>query len=202
MSSQASTSTVIVQKLLDELKAGQPDASQRLLSVTMERLRCLVQRIIADHAAIKRWEDLDDVLQNSSLRLWRALEKHHPATPLEYFRLAATVIRRELIDLSRRYFGPHGIGANQAKSWLVKDSRGNSPVDLASDGTNEPMKLGCWSEFHEYIDKLPQEEQLLFDLLWYQGLTLGEAAEVTGMSERTLRRRWRATRINLHQALL
>ncbi len=37
---------------------------------------------------------------------------------LDYFRLAAATIRRELIDLSRRHFGPHGIGANHAKSWM------------------------------------------------------------------------------------
>ncbi len=202
MNSQSTSSTIVVQRLLDQLKSGNREASQQLLNVTMERLRLLVQTILADRPAIKRWEEIDDVLQNSSVRLWRALEKHHPPTPLDYFRLAASVIRRELIDLSRRYFGPLGVAANQVKSWLPDDSRNPLPIDNLSDGTNDPVKMGNWSEFHEYIESLPADEQLLFDLLWYQGLTMQDAAEASGLSERTLRRRWRAARINLHRDLL
>jgi RNA polymerase sigma-70 factor (ECF subfamily) len=187
--------------LLDQLKSGHPQASQQLIAVTLERLRLLAQKILADHPNLKRWEEIDDVVQNSSLRLWRALEKHHPPTPLDYFRLAAAVIRRELIDLSRRYFGPLGWGANQARSWPVDGSQNLSPIDRMSDSTYDPVKLGCWSEFHEQIENMPAEEQMLFDLLWYQGLTLDEAAEASGLSERTLRRRWRAARIQLHRAL-
>jgi RNA polymerase sigma-70 factor (ECF subfamily) len=196
------SSTIIVQRLLDQLKSGNPDAPQQLLDVTMDRLRSLARKILADNPAVKRWEEIDDILQNSSVRLWKALEKHHPPTPLDYFRLAAAIIRRELIDLSRRYFGPLGLGANQAKSWLQDGSQHASPIDFLTDGTNDPVKLGSWSEFHEYIEKIPEEEQMLFDLLWYQGLTLSDAAEAMGQSERTVRRRWRTARINLHRALI
>jgi RNA polymerase sigma factor (sigma-70 family) len=202
LNSQSTSSTIVVQRLLDQLKSGNREASQQLLNVTMERLRLLVQTILTDRPAIKRWEDIDDVLQNSSVRLWRALEKHHPPTPLDYFRLAASVIRRELIDLSRRYFGPLGVAANQVKSWLPDGSKHPQPIDNLSDGTNDPVKMGNWSEFHEYIERLPADEQLLFDLLWYQGLTMEDAAEASGLSERTLRRRWRTARINLHRDLL
>lgn len=168
----------------------------------MERLRNLSRKILADRPGVQRWEEIDDLVQNSSLRLWKALEKHHPPTPLDYFRLAASVIRRELIDLTRRHFGPMGLGANQAKSWIQDGSKNLSPVDLKSDDTNDPVKLENWSEFHEYIEGMPPEEQTLFDLLWYQGLTLNDAAEAMGMSERTVRRRWRSARVSLYHALL
>lgn len=168
----------------------------------MDRLRLLAKKILADHPALKRWEEIDDVVQNSSLRLWKALEKHHPPTPLDFYRLAAAVIRRELIDLARHYFGPLGLGANQGKSWHQNGSQLASPVDEMADGTNDPVKLGSWSEFHEYVERMPAEEQVLFDLIWYQGLTIVDAAEALGSSERTLRRRWRSARINLHRALL
>jgi RNA polymerase sigma factor (sigma-70 family) len=196
------SSTIVVQRLLDQLKSGHSQAAQQLIEATLDRLRLLAQRIFADHPRLKRWEEIDDVLQNSSIRLWRALENSHPPTPLDYFSLAAAVIRRELIDLSRRYFGPLGIGANQAKSWLTNGSPDKSPVDYQHDSTYDPVKLGCWSEFHEHIEKAALEERILFDLLWYQGLTLSEAAEACGLSERTLRRRWRTARINLHKSLL
>lgn len=202
MNSTANTSTIVVQRLLDQLRSGNQDASRQLLDVTMDRLRNLSRKILADRPHVERWEEMDDLVQNSSLRLWKVLEKHHPPTPLDYFRLAAAVIRRELIDLSRRHFGPMGLGANLAKSWLQSGNRESSPIDLVSDGTNDPVDLRNWTELHEYIDNLPLDEQTMFDLLWYQGLTLSDAAEASGTPERTLRRRWRSARINLYRTLM
>lgn len=195
------TSTVVVQRLLDRLQAGDEDASRQLLEVTLERLRILSRKILADIPAVERWEDIDDLVQNSSLRLWKALEKHHPPSPLDYFRLAAAVIRRELIDLSRRYFGPHGLATHQARSWQHGSQSADAPVE-ASNSTYDPVNLSNWTEFHEYVEKLPEEERTLFDLLWYQGMTLDEAAESIGTSERTVRRRWRVARVELYRDLL
>ncbi len=155
------------QRLLDLLKSGDADASRQLLDVTMERLRILSAKILADIPGVARWEEIDDLVQNSSLRLWRALEKHHPPTPLDYFRLAAATIRRELIDLSRHYFGPQGIGANHAKSWL-NSSSSNVKHEPVGNSTFDPIKLSSWTEFHEYVEKLPEDERILFDLLWYE----------------------------------
>ena len=196
------SSTVVVQRLLDLLQAGDSEASRQLLEVTMERLRILSRKILADVPSVERWEEIDDLLQNSSLRLWKALEKHHPPTPLDYFRLAAAVIRRELIDLSRRYFGPQGMGANQAKSWQADSRSAASPIDHIDDSTYDPVKLSNWTEFHEYVENLPEAERTLFDLLWYQAMTLDEAAASIGSSERTVRRHWRLARVKLFQNLL
>ena len=196
------SSAVVVQRLLDLLRAGDSAASGQLLEVTMERLRILSRKILADVPSVERWEEIDDLLQNSSLRLWKALEKHHPPTPLDYFRLAAAVIRRELIDLSRRYFGPLGLGANQAKSWQNGSQSAASPIECMGDSTYDPVKLSNWTEFHEYVEKLPDDERTLFDLLWYQGMMLAEAAESIGVSERTVRRHWRLARLTLFQRLL
>ncbi len=195
------SSTVVIQGLLDQMRSGDQDASRNLLNATMERLRSLAKKILADRPGVQRWEGIDDVLQNSAVRLWKALEKNHPATPKDYFRLAAAVIRRELIDLTRHYFGPRGLAANHAKSWGHESDRVASPVDLKSDNTHDPVKLKSWTEFHEYIEGLPDEERLLFDLLWYQSLTLSEAAEVMNSSERTVRRKWRSARLKLFNDL-
>ncbi len=196
------SSTIVVQRLLDLLKAGDTDASRQLLEVTMERLRILSRKILSDIPGVERWEEIDDLVQNSSIRLWKALEKHHPPTPLDYFRLAAAVIRRELIDLSRRYFGPHGLAANQAKSWQAGSQSAASPVDMMGNSTYDPVNLSNWTEFHQYVEKLPEEERTLFDLLWYQGMTLNEAAESIGSSERTVRRHWQLARVTLFRALM
>ena len=196
------SSTVVVQRLLDLLRAGDKEASRQLLDVTMERLQILSRKLLTDIPGVERWEELDDLVQNSSLRLWKTLEKRHPPTPLDYYRLAAFIIRRELIDLSRHYFGPHGLAANHAKSWIQSSQGAASLVELMGNSTYDPVNLSSWTEFHEYVENLSDDERTLFDLLWYQGMTLDEAAESIGSSERTVRRRWRSARVNLSKILL
>jgi RNA polymerase sigma-70 factor (ECF subfamily) len=41
----------------------------------------------------------------------------------------------------------------------------------------------------------------VFDLVWYQGLTNAEAAEILGVSTKTVRRRWQAGCLRLHDAM-
>ena len=103
----------------------------------MRRLQILAKRISGNIPSVKRWEQTDDLLQNSMIRLWKALEKNRPRSPLDYYRLASTIMRRELIDLSRHYFGAEGIGANHAQTGYLVDSQIASPVDLKEDHTND-----------------------------------------------------------------
>jgi RNA polymerase sigma factor (sigma-70 family) len=67
--------------------------------------------------------------------------------------------------------------------------------------THEPSELAAWSEFHERAGQLPDEEREVFDLLWYQGLMQEEAAQLLGVSERTVKRRWQSARLQLFEAL-
>ena len=58
------------------------------------------------------------------------------------------------------------------------------------------------TEFHQKVDVgIPEEERAVFSLLWYAGLTQGEAAQALDISERTLRRRWRSACVLLYEAL-
>jgi RNA polymerase sigma factor (sigma-70 family) len=194
-------SQIVVQRLLDQLRAGEDFAADELINASMDRLRQLSRKILADIPGVKRWEDTDDVLQNASLRLWKALSNCHPLTPLDYFRLASAVIRRELIDLARHYFGKYGIGKNHAPSGIIEGEKLNL-VEMKSDETSDPQKLGSWTEFHEYVNCLPDDERSLFDLLWYQGLTLDISSKILDLPERTLRRRWKNARIQVYRELL
>ena len=195
-------STAAIQSILDRIRSGDESSVQQLFDVTMERLRKLAKKIGGNIPSIKRFEQTDDLLQNAMVRLWKAFERHHPATPLDYYRLASAIIRRELIDMSRKHFGPRGMGANIAQSAIMNPDGHQSPVDAHGDETNEPASLGRWTEFHEYVEKLNEETKTLFDLLWYQGLSLGDAALITGSSERTLRRKWKSARLELYEKLL
>lgn len=197
-------STAAVQRLLDLIRNGDRTAVETLLNVTTQRLTALARKVLGNVPHVRRFEQTDDLLQNSMVRLWKAFDRHAPQTPLDYYRLASSLMRRELIDMSRHYFGPEGAGANLAVDPQAgaDQSAMESPIDLESDETSEPVKLGRWTEFHEYVDALPDEDRTLFDLLWYQGLTLDEAAVLMDSSERTVRRRWKAARMMVYEKLM
>src|SRR6516165_11191633 len=103
--------TVHLQHCVDRLRQGDEAARQELLEGTCERLRQLTQTMLRDYRRLKRWEETDDVLQNALVRLHRALQQVTPPTLRDFYRLATLQIRRELIDLSRHYYGPEGRGA-------------------------------------------------------------------------------------------
>jgi RNA polymerase sigma factor (sigma-70 family) len=198
-----SSQTVQIQACLDRLRGGDETARAELLACACERLRNLAHKMLRGFPSVQRWEQTDDVLQNAALRLHRALQQITVETSRAFFRLAALNIRRELLDLARRYFGPEGQGAHHG-TWgqgvSASTTEHSGPADPA-DLSREPSRLAAWTEFHEQIGALPDEEREVFDLLWYQGLSQAEAAELLGVSERTVKRRWQTARFQLYEAL-
>lgn len=200
----ADVSTTHLQRLLDQLAAGDQHATSELIQLTRVRLHRLARRILTDIPQVRTWEESDDLVQNAAVRLWRALANHKPPTPLDFYRLAAALMRRELMDLSRHYFGPCGHGANLR---LTNHGDHHSPSATPpecqhADGTNDPQKLSRWADFHEYIETLSDDERALFDVLWYQGLNIAQGAAALQLSERTLRRRWKEARLKLYREVL
>lgn len=193
--------SVLIQGWLDQLRAGDESARGRLLDCACKRLERLTRTMLASYPRLKRWEQTDDVLQNSLLRLYRALAEVHPATARDFFRLAALNIRRELLDLAKHYYGPCGPGARHASTTGEVDSDGHAaPFEPAAPST-ELDRLAFWTEFHDRVEHLPDEEREVFDLLWYQELSQAEAAGLLNVSERTIKRRWAAARLKLHDLL-
>jgi RNA polymerase sigma-70 factor (ECF subfamily) len=198
---KAASQTVRIQGWLDRLRAGDESARKELLNCACERLTRLTRKMLKGYPRVKRWEQTDDVMQNATMRLYRALAEVRPASAGDFFRLAALNIRRELLDLAKHYYGPRGLGAKHAS---VRKSPGSESAPAAldpSDTADEPSRLASWTEFHAQVEKLPDEEREIFDLLWYQELSQAEAAALLHVSERTIKRRWQAARLKLHEAL-
>jgi RNA polymerase sigma factor (sigma-70 family) len=148
---------------------------------------------------VQRWEETDDVFVEAVARLHRALAEVEPESTQHFYNLAATQIRRVLIDLSRRYCGPQGLGSHYDTALRNPDGEvqpAYEPADLAG----EPANLAEWTEFHECVGRLAEEEQEVFNLLWYEQLTHEQAAEVLGVTTRTVRRRWQDVRYRLYKA--
>ena len=187
----------MMQHLLPPAAAGDQKAVDALLRHYSERLTLLTRRMLGDYQRVRRWAETDDVLQNALVRLVAALRSVKPQTSRDFLGLATLQIRRELIDLARHYYGPEGIGANH-DSQGPGDSQHPNPAEK-SDLRHEPSSLAQWTELHERIGTLPVEEREVVGLLFSQGLSQAEAAEVLGISLRTLQRRWHEALCKLHQ---
>lgn len=152
---------------------------------------------------VHRWEETGDVMQSATMRLYRSLADTRPAHPVDFFRLAALHIRRELHDLAKHYYGPQGLGANHATAAWKRTDEGDfaEPAYEAVDAGDDPANLAAWTEFHDQVGQLPDDERAVFDLLWYQELSQVEAATLLSISPRTLKRRWASARLRLHELL-
>ncbi len=197
----ADASTTQLHGLIERLNAGDPFARGELINRSCDRLRRLTAKMLRDFGRVHRWEDTDDVLNSSLLRLYKALDDAPPESVQHFFRLAARQIRRELIDLARHYYGPQGHGANHASQAAAAAGDTAGPEMEIITTTDEPAKLSVWSEFHDKVETLPDEERAVFDLLWYQDMTQIEAAQVLNVSEPTVKRRWLAARTRLGEFL-
>jgi len=186
---------------IDRMRSGDTSARDELLGHASERLTRLTRKMLRDFPGVHRWEQTDDVLQNAALRLCRALGEVQPTTVADFLRLAAAQIRRELLDLARRYSGPHGLGAHHASEVGAGTAPAAAAEPSVTDTTHDPDRLSAWTDFHREVEALPAEEREAFDLLFYQGLPQAEAAAVLDVSVRTIKRRWQAARLRLVQNL-
>jgi RNA polymerase sigma-70 factor (ECF subfamily) len=188
---ESSDSSSALQPWIERLGAGDASARNELIRHCQTRLRRLTRQALRQFPDLHRWEETSDVFQNVLLRLDRALREVPLATARDLLRLAAALIRRELIDLCRHHFGPHGLGTNQ-----IPPGQDEAPPEL-TDSSGDPCKLSLWHDLHQEIAALPDEDREVFELIYYQGLSQPAAAEVLNVPERTLKRRWQAARLRL-----
>jgi len=181
-----------LQNLIDRGLNGDAAAHDALLDHACDRLLRLTRKMFHGYPNLRRWEQTDDVFQNSLLRLHRALAEVRVESVRHFFNLAAIQVRRELLDLVKHHFGPEGATDGQPA-----DDEGGALHDSAA----EPDDLSGWGEFHAQVEKLPADELEVVNLLYYEGLTQEEAAKVLGVSFRTLKRRWQSAKLKLHEGL-
>src|SRR5271166_928277 len=179
---------------LVRLRDHDQDALDELIAYFQQRLETLAHKMLAGFPMVAAKEQTGDVLQAALLHFpqaFRALaaKEGGPAGTRtfhgsDFLRFAATLIRRELLDLAERY-------RRRPADSLPADSA----LIGAADRTWDPARLAEWTEFHQAAAKLPEPIRDAFDLIFYNGLTQKKAAEVLGMSERTVRERWQEARL-------
>jgi RNA polymerase sigma-70 factor (ECF subfamily) len=167
--------TVELQALLERLRQGDRQAGRDLLERAHQRLRKLAGRILSgSFPALRGGHDLDSVVDETWLRLARALEQVRPPTVADFFRLAAHKVRQVLLDLVDR----ERRGARE---------RGE---EEPAGGTHDPARLAQWTELHERVAALPESERAVFEMHYYLGLPQSEIAQALGLHPRKVSYLW------------
>ena len=187
-----------IQRCIDRLRTGDPSRATSCY-LRLERLTRLTRKMLRDYPGVRRWEQTDDVLQNALLRLCRALDDVQPPTVPDFFRLAALQIRRELIDMARRYSAPAGWGPTS----LAPTGRSRRPrrTPTRPDTTRDPDRLAIWTGFHLAAEALAEEERRGVRLALLPGADTGRGGRGSGCLRGHHRGRWRPARMQLVQSL-
>ena len=178
----AEPTTAAVQRYLDALAGDQPAEPivRALLDRSVRRLQLLCtnllyrryRRLTLPPVNLQPEEMLDAVVE----RLLKAMRSVRPQTVRQFFALVNQHMRWELNDVARRL-------DEQPTVVEVREDMAPAPASSGSVLTPDGRRM------LKAIDDLPEEERDVFGLVHIQGLTQGEAAEVLGVSVRTVQRR-------------
>jgi RNA polymerase sigma factor (sigma-70 family) len=144
--------------------------------------------------SLRRWEETDDLHSSLNLRLLGILDQgYRPKSDRHLFNLAAQMVSRLLIDSSRKFYGPEGLGKNHATDAVQRagDSSNAGPLAAAADRYDNVTDLSMCAEFHEWIQSLPEKDGELFKLKYYLDMTNDEISTILECNEKTIRRNWR-----------
>ncbi|TWU09792.1 sigma-70 family RNA polymerase sigma factor [Allorhodopirellula heiligendammensis] len=130
----------------------------------------------------------EELLSSVVERLLKALQKTRPGSVRQFFALANQHMRWELNDLARRL-------DKQTPDVALLESLAVAPESSGSELSQNARKI------LDAIDGLPDEEREVFSLVRIQGMTQAEAAEVTGVSTKTIQRRLNRSLLLLTQSL-
>ena len=192
---QEEPTTAVIQRYLDVLP-GDPAAEpliRELLDRSVGRLRLLCATYL--HRSYRRLAqppvnlETDELLGGVVAGLLTALRTTRPQSVRHFFALACQHMRWQLNDVARRLDEQPPAAALAEVEIAARP--GSTSSGLTPDGRRI---LGA-------IEGLPEPEREVFELVRIQGLTHGEAAEVVGVSERTVQRRLNRARLLLVEQL-
>jgi RNA polymerase sigma factor (sigma-70 family) len=152
-----------------ELKSGRTQGAEPIFRRILVRVEAQVRRRFSHFSKLARFVEVEDVVQNTTLRLLRAMQEIRPESTQHFYAITNELIRREFLDLTRKYYGPHGDGTNMITSSDTLDSVGNS--------VEEWDQL---AEFHEAVAELPTEYRETIALTFYHGWSQTRVSDFTG----------------------
>jgi len=187
--------TVELQNLLDQLRQGDPAAKRAFLDRASVRLRRLAAKMLyGSFPALQNQHDVDSVAHETWLRLIQALDKTDPPTVEDFFRLAAHKIRQVLLDMTAQH-------KKRGHQLNLSDSTSSNPIELAGNQTYNAERLALWTEFHNKVDTLPEQERAVFEMHYYLDLPQAEIARLLNLHPRKVSYLWVAATEHLAERL-
>lgn len=192
MSEEATTAAV--QRYLNALAGDTPAEPiiRELLDRAVHRLKLLSAAQL--HRSYPRLTlpplnlETDELLSNVVAGLLTAMRTVRPKTVRQFFALATQHMRWQLNDLARLLDKQPTVAA------LAEE--GVQAPSVSSSGLTPDAR-----RMLEAIETLPEDEREAFNLIRIQGLTYSEAAEVVGVSLKTIQRRVNRARLLLAEQL-
>jgi RNA polymerase sigma factor (sigma-70 family) len=181
----ASDESVELQALLDRLRAGDREARRLVLARACERLRRLAGRMMhGSFPEVARRHELDSVVHETWMRLLQALDKSEPPTVADFFRLAAHKFRQVLLDMAQ---GERRRAQREVLGLSGAEGDGSPPGGIT---TYDPARLALWTEFHEKVATLTDQERAVFEMHYYLELPQAEIARVLELHPRKVSYLW------------
>jgi len=185
-----------MQRCVERWQAGDRAAVDELLRALGTRLEYLARKMLRGFPNVREWAETADVLQGSVFRLLNTLQNLRPESIRHFFNLAALHVRRELLDLARRFAGKTWTPLSGAAEVAEGQEAGRSPT-ADREGFADDLEL--WCRFHQAVEELPAAEGEVVSLAFYHGWTQGQIAELFQVDERTVRRRWQSACLKLNR---
>ncbi len=178
-----------VTAVLLDLSDGDKDASSKLMPFVYDELRRLAARYLSR-------EREDHTLQPTAL-VHEAYIRLVDQTQVNwqnrahFYGMAATMMRRILVDHARRHNAEMHGGQGQK---LVLD-------EAISFSKSQDLDLLALEEALEELTRLDPQQGRIVELRFFGGLTVEETAEVLNVSRSTVKREWITAKAWLHSQL-
>jgi DNA-directed RNA polymerase specialized sigma24 family protein len=144
-----------VSELIERLRQGDDSARKALVERVVHRLHRIASSILRrEFPRLRPHHDVESVVDETCMRLMKALETHQPESAEGFYGLICHKSRQVLLDMARRQarhnnqFEPLTRPGNSGQS-------GASPGGEPSDSTHDPARLAFWTEFHRKVDCEP-----------------------------------------------
>lgn len=144
--------------------ATREQAFRRLIEETKRPLYGVVRKIVLDH------DDADDVLQNTYVKIYRALPSFKGESRL--FTWIYRIATNEALSFLREKNRRKGIKSSEYADYALENLR----ADAYFEGDEMAMLLQA------AVAALPEKQKLVFQLKYFQELKYEEIAEITGTS--------------------
>lgn len=172
-----------VTRLLADLCTGKPEAGEKLFPLVYDELYELARRLMArqrpDHTL-----QATALVNEAFIRLGGKRDQEWESR-IHFLRIASRAMRAILIDHDRkRRSGKRGDG------WQRKPLLDEQPIT----GGEEPLDYSALDRALRKLSEIDPRSEQVVELRFFGGLTVVEAAEVLGVSPRTVKQDWRAAK--------